>query len=152
VPPVALALGSNLGDRRAHLAWAVDRLSTLLQDCRSSSFIETEPVGVPDAQPPYLNAAAIGTTRLEPHALLAALMVLEQERGRIRTSFRGARTLDLDLILYGDVIIADATLTIPHPRFRERQFVLEPLASIAPEWIDPITGQTMRQLLTAHRL
>jgi 2-amino-4-hydroxy-6-hydroxymethyldihydropteridine diphosphokinase len=78
-------------------------------------------------------------------------MTLEQERGRTRTSFRGARTLDLDLILYGDRIVDDASLTIPHPRFRDRRFVLEPLASIAPHWVDPITGQTMRQLLNAQR-
>ncbi len=151
MPPVALALGSNLGDRRAHLTWAIDRLSTLLHDSRASSFIETDPVGVPDAQPPYLNAAMVGTTSLEPHDLLAALMTLEQERGRTRTSFRGARTLDLDLILYDDRIVDDASLTIPHPRFRDRRFVLEPLASIAPHWVDPITGQTMRQLLNAQR-
>jgi 2-amino-4-hydroxy-6-hydroxymethyldihydropteridine diphosphokinase len=148
---VAVALGSNLGDRRAHLAWAVGRLSTLLHDCRASAFIETEPVGVPDVQPPYLNAAAVGTTALEPHDLLAALMALEDERGRTRTSFRGARTLDLDLILYGDVILDDATLTVPHPRFRERPFVLEPLASIAPDWIDPTTGRTVAALLALQR-
>ncbi len=151
MPPVALALGSNLGDRRAHLTWAVDRLSTLLRDCRVSSFIETDPVGVPDAQPPYLNAAMVGTTALDPHDLLAALMTIEQERGRTRTSFRGARTLDLDLILYGDRILDDASLTVPHPRFRDRRFVLEPLASIAPDWIDPMTGQTVASLLTAQR-
>jgi 2-amino-4-hydroxy-6-hydroxymethyldihydropteridine diphosphokinase len=148
---VALALGSNLGDRRAHLTWAVDRLSTLLRDCRVSSFIETDPVGVPDAQPRYLNAAMVGTTALDPHDLLAALMTIEQERGRTRTSFRGARTLDLDLILYGDRILDDASLTVPHPRFRDRRFVLEPLASIAPDWIDPMTGQTVASLLTAQR-
>jgi 2-amino-4-hydroxy-6-hydroxymethyldihydropteridine diphosphokinase len=148
---VALALGSNLGDRRAHLAWAVDRLSALLQDSRSSPFIETAPVGVPDAQPPYLNAAVTGTTRLEPHDLLAALMALEQARGRTRTGVRSARTLDLDLILYGDLVIDDATLTVPHPRFRERRFVLEPLAAIAPDWVDPVTGLSVRALLDAQR-
>ena len=124
---VVVALGSNLGDRRAHLDWAVDRLRDLLSDLRVSSYIETEPVGVPDAQPPYLNAVVVGTATTRAEALLAELLRLEGERGRVRNAPLAARTLDLDLILYGDLILDRAALTLPHPRFRERRFVLEPL-------------------------
>lgn len=149
VPPVtvAIALGSNLGDRHAHLDWAVDRLRNLLTDLRVSTFIETDPVDVPDDQPPYLNAVVVGKTSLDPEALLNALHTLERERGRERRSFRAARTLDLDLILYGDVIRGEDSVQLPHPRFRERLFVMGPLAEIADELVDPLTGKTARQLL-----
>lgn len=148
---VALALGSNLGDRRAHLEWAVDRLGRLLGNLRASSFIETEPVDVPDPQPPYLNAAVVGETALEPKALLEALLAIERERGRERVSPRAARTLDLDLILYADLVLTGPDLIVPHPRFRERRFVLEPLAEIAADWTDPVTGQSIRQLFIKVR-
>jgi 2-amino-4-hydroxy-6-hydroxymethyldihydropteridine diphosphokinase len=144
---VAIALGSNLGDRRAHLDWAIERLRGVLTNVRVSTILETDPVGVPDTQPSYLNAVAVGESDLEPHPLLAALMTMERDRGRERRSFRAARTLDLDLILYGDRIIHDADLEVPHPRFRERTFVLAPLADLAPGWIDPVSGKTMAQLL-----
>jgi len=149
--PIALALGSNLGDRLTHLNWAVERLGRILTDVRASSFIETEPVDVPDAQPPYLNGAVVGKTVLEPRALLEALLAIERERGRERFGVRAARTLDLDLILYGDRIANEPGLVIPHPRFRERRFVLEPLAQIAGEWVDPGTGRTVRELLEKVR-
>jgi 2-amino-4-hydroxy-6-hydroxymethyldihydropteridine diphosphokinase len=144
---VVVALGSNLGDRRGHLHWAVDRLRDLLSDLRVSSYIETEPVGVPDAQPPYLNAVVVGTATTRAEALLAELLRLEGERGRVRNAPLAARTLDLDLILYGDLILDRAGLTLPHPRFRERRFVLEPLVEIAPDVRDPVTGKTARELL-----
>ena len=144
---VAIALGSNLGDRRAHLEWAITRLGEVLTHLRASTLIETEPVGVPDEQPPYLNAVVVGETELEPEALLEHLMALEHGRGRQRRSFRAARTLDLDVILYGDRIIHTDTIEIPHPRFREREFVLRPLAELAPEWIDPVTGKMVEGLL-----
>src|SRR5262245_66657507 len=102
---VAIALGSNLGDRRAHLEWALDRLRQHLSDFRSSTIIEPDPVDVPGPQPPYLNAAATGRTDLEPQAFLDLLLSIERERGRERLSFRPARTLDLDLILYGDRVV-----------------------------------------------
>jgi 2-amino-4-hydroxy-6-hydroxymethyldihydropteridine diphosphokinase len=140
MPRVAIALGSNLGDRRAHLDWAIERLGGILTSLRASSILETDPVGVPDEQPAYLNAVVVGETDRDPQALLAALMALEQERGRERRSFRAARTLDLDLILYGDRIIQTPGLELPHPRFRDRDFVLQPLAELAPEWVDPATG------------
>jgi 2-amino-4-hydroxy-6-hydroxymethyldihydropteridine diphosphokinase len=146
---VVVALGSNLGDRRAHLDWAVDRLRDLLSDLRVSSYIETEPVGVPDAQPPYLNAVVVGTATTPAEALLAGLLRLEAERGRVRNAPLAARTLDVDLILYGDLVLDRAALTLPHPRFRERRFVLEPLVEIAPDVRDPVTGKTGRELLAA---
>jgi 2-amino-4-hydroxy-6-hydroxymethyldihydropteridine diphosphokinase len=151
--PVAIALGSNLGDRRGHLEWAVLHLSHAVSDLRLSTVFETEPMDVPDVQPPYLNAAIVGNTRMSARDLLEHLQVLERKRGRTRTSFRGARTLDLDLILYGDEVINDHGLEVPHPRFRERRFVLEPLASLAPDMRDPVTGKTLAELLATleHR-
>lgn len=145
--PVAIALGSNLGDRRGHLEWAFKRLRENLSHFRSSSIVETEPVDVPDPQPPYLNAAVTGGTDVEPAALLELLLELERRRGRTRAAPRAARTLDLDLILYGDRVINALTVEIPHPRFRERRFVLEPLAEIAAEMQDPVTGRTIKELL-----
>ena len=146
---VAIAIGSNLGDRRAHLEWAFGRLREQLTDFLASSIIQTAPVDVPDAQPQYLNAAVTGRTDLEPAQLVGWLLALERERGRERPFPRAARTLDLDLILYGDRILRTPELEIPHPRFRERRFVLQPLAEIAPDMRDPVTGRTMRELIEA---
>jgi 2-amino-4-hydroxy-6-hydroxymethyldihydropteridine diphosphokinase len=141
----AVALGSNLGDREAHLRFAFEHLAGLLRPLRRSSLYETTPVGT--SGPPFLNAAAVGETQLEAHDLLSALLVLEAERGRERP-FRGApRTLDLDLVLYGDRVVDAPGLVIPHPRFRERRFVLQPLAEIAPRLIDPVTNRSVQQLL-----
>jgi len=147
VPLTAIALGSNLGDRRAHLEWAVDRLRELLTNLRVSSFIETEPIDVPGPQPPFLNGAVVGETALASEALLGELLALERERGRERTGVRAPRTLDLDLLLYGDLIVDSPALVIPHPRFAERAFVLEPLAEIAPQMRDPRTGKSVARLL-----
>src|SRR5580765_2946240 len=105
MPRVAIALGSNLGDRRAHIGWAIDRLGGLLTNLRASSVIETAPVDVPDEQPLYLNAVVTGDTDLPAAALLEELSRLEAERGRSRLSFRASRTLDLDLILHGDTVV-----------------------------------------------
>ena len=149
MPVVVIALGSNLGDRRAHLEFAVERLSSILHSVRVSSVEETEPFDVPDAQPPYLNAVVVGETEVEPDALLQQLLAIERARGRERPSVRAARTLDLDLILYGDSIIDTAQLKVPHPRFRERAFVLGPLKEIAPDMRDPVTGRTVAELWKA---
>ncbi|MCC7418085.1 MAG: 2-amino-4-hydroxy-6-hydroxymethyldihydropteridine diphosphokinase [Acidobacteria bacterium] len=144
---VAVALGSNLGDRRAHLDYAVSRLRQILTDLRVSCYVETEPVGAAGPQPPYLNAAATGLCALPPRALLETLLAIEQERGRERPMANAARTLDLDLLLFGDRRIDEAGLVVPHPRFRERRFVLEPLAGIAPDLIDPVSGCAVAELL-----
>jgi 2-amino-4-hydroxy-6-hydroxymethyldihydropteridine diphosphokinase len=145
--PVALSLGSNLGDRRSHLTSALDELRGFLTDLEASSPLETEPFDVPEPQPPYLNMAATGKTDLTADELMARLLDIEKRRGRERRAPMAARTLDLDLIFYGDRIITTASIVVPHPRFRSRRFVLEPLAAIAPEWIDPVTGRTVRKLL-----
>src|SRR5262245_22751341 len=144
---VALSLGSNLGDRRAHLKSAVQQLRAVITNLKTSAVIETEPHDVPEPQPPYLNMAVVGETSLDPVGLFAELMTIERRAGREGRSPKAARTLDLDVILYGDQIITTPTIVVPHPRFRERRFVLEPIASIAPEWVDPVTGRTIEQLL-----
>ena len=147
--PVAIALGSNLGDRQAHLDFAVGELRRLIQPLRISTFIETDPVDVPDVQSPFLNGVVVGETTLAPADLLAALLAIERMRGRQRPHRHAARTLDLDLILYGDWVVNEPGLAVPHPRFRERRFVLAPLAEVAGEWVDPVTGQTVSALLLA---
>ena len=148
---VAIALGSNLGDRRAHLEYAIDALRLDLGNISVSSFIETAPVGVGPEHGAYLNAAVVGETRLPARTLLDRLLEIEEERGRARPYPMAPRTLDLDLILYGEEIIDEDGLTVPHPRFREREFVLAPLAEIAPEMIDPVTRQTIWELFNRRR-
>jgi 2-amino-4-hydroxy-6-hydroxymethyldihydropteridine diphosphokinase len=143
---VAVALGSNIGDRAAHLDHAVSRLSEFLADLRVSRFYTTVPVGAPGPQSLFLNAAAVGDASLTPREILERLLVIEQERNRARPYPNAARTLDLDLILYGAMTIDEPGLVVPHPRFRERRFVLEPLAEIAPAMMDPGTQLTIAEL------
>ena len=143
---VVVSLGSNQGDRRAHLQHAVTRLGDLLSRLRVSTFIETVPVGVA-RQPLYLNGIVVGWSAADPHALLQSLQAIEAERGRLRPFAGAPRTLDLDLILVGGEVVASPELTLPHPLFRERRFVLEPLCEIAPETSDPITQLTARECL-----
>ena len=148
---VAVALGSNLGDRQAFLTEAVARLAALLEGLRVSTFHETAPVGVPDPQPNYLNAVVVGTTTRTPRELLDALTEIERALGRTRPHHAAARTIDLDLILYGVAVVDEPGLTLPHPRFREREFVLGPLCEVAPDMIDPVTGTPARALLERLR-
>ena len=147
----AIALGSNLGDRAAHLAFAVSRLQDVFENLRVSRTYETRPVGIEGAQPLFLNAAAVGVVRISARVLLALLLGIEQERGRDRPYPNAPRTLDLDLILFDDAIIDEPDLVVPHPRFRERRFVLEPLAEIASDLRDPVTGLHIRDLLAELR-
>jgi 2-amino-4-hydroxy-6-hydroxymethyldihydropteridine diphosphokinase len=133
---VAIALGSNLGDREVHLDQAVQELRAFLTDMRVSSFINTTPVGVHEPQPDYLNAVVVGFTTLNARDLLNALLAIERSHSRERLTPNAARTLDLDLILYGDKTIDEPGLQVPHPRFREREFVMGPLREIAPELLD----------------
>jgi 2-amino-4-hydroxy-6-hydroxymethyldihydropteridine diphosphokinase len=132
-----IGLGSNLGDREGNLREALALLAEL-GEVRASSFRETEPVGVTD-QPRFLNAAAEVSTDLPAHDLLDALLAIERDLGRDRSREErwGPRTLDLDLLLYGDDVIDEQGLTVPHPRLAERRFVLEPLHELAPDLVLP---------------
>jgi 2-amino-4-hydroxy-6-hydroxymethyldihydropteridine diphosphokinase len=147
---IAIALGSNLGDRDGRLREALARLRSAVSNLRASTFHDTEPVGVGD-QPRFLNAAAVGRTTLSARELLSTLLELERQLGRVRPYPGAPRPIDLDLILYGTSVMDEEGLVVPHPRFRERLFVLEPLAEVAPDWIDPVTGRTVQELLELRR-
>lgn len=143
-----IAVGSNLGDRRAAVAFAADRLAGILLDFSLSELIETEPEGEGfESQPLFLNAVIVGDTPLAPRALLEELLAIERAFGRVRPHARAPRTLDLDLVLLGDEVVDEPGLHVPHPRFRERFFVLGPLAEIAPDVRDPVTGLRAGELL-----
>ncbi len=145
-----IALGSNLGDRFAILTDALAQIARLpiTAVVRVSEFIETKAVG-PGAQGDYLNAAAEISTALNPAELLAALLAIERSHGRdrVREQRWGARRLDLDLLLFGGKIIDAPGLTVPHPRMHERAFVLGPLASIAPQAMNPVRQQSVAEML-----
>ncbi|HEU0002839.1 MAG TPA: GTP cyclohydrolase MptA [Ktedonobacteraceae bacterium] len=143
---IYLALGSNLGDRRGNLAAALQRLREVMKIVTISSVYETEPVGYTD-QPRFLNLVLRGLTTLTPQELLQAAKQIEKTLGRQDTFRNGPRLIDIDIIFYDDLHIAQDDLTIPHPRMAERAFVLVPLAEIAPDRIDPVSGKSARQLL-----
>jgi 2-amino-4-hydroxy-6-hydroxymethyldihydropteridine diphosphokinase len=138
-------MGSNIGDRQAHLEAAVGRLGEILSDVLVSPLYETDPVGVAD-QPAFLNLAVSGETDLPPGALLRAVKGIEWDIGRRPTYRWGPRVVDIDILLYGDSVVTEANLTIPHPEMTHRAFVLVPLADIAPEVRLPETGETVREL------
>jgi 2-amino-4-hydroxy-6-hydroxymethyldihydropteridine diphosphokinase len=145
---VAIAIGSNLGNRDAAVAFASTQLASFLSNFAISDTIETWPVGEgTEDQNLYLNAVAVGDTDLSPRQLLEALLVIEQGFGRERPSRNAARTLDLDLILHDNEIVIEPGLEVPHPRFRERFFVLGPLAEIAPDMVDPVSQMRVAELL-----
>jgi 2-amino-4-hydroxy-6-hydroxymethyldihydropteridine diphosphokinase len=144
----AIALGSNLGDRGAILSVAVSDLLGRLAGASVSAFIETDAVGV-GAQPAFLNGAIAGWWAGDARALLSLLMRLEGEAARERPYPGAARTLDLDLILFGAAMIREPDLVVPHPRFRERGFVLQPLAQVAPDMVDPVSGLSVIELYGA---
>jgi 2-amino-4-hydroxy-6-hydroxymethyldihydropteridine diphosphokinase len=146
-----ISLGSNLGNRGDHLDYAIHALERDLSDITVSPPADTAAVEAAAGQPAYLNAALVGLTALAPRALLDRLMEIERERGRERPFPMAPRTLDLDLILYGEEVIEEDGLTVPHPRFRGRAFVLSPLAAIAPEMVDPVSGLTVKELLNVLR-
>jgi 2-amino-4-hydroxy-6-hydroxymethyldihydropteridine diphosphokinase len=149
---VAIALGSNLGDRERYLKDALAALASDIHNLRVSPFYETDPVDMPGNPPPVINAASVGETSLSARDLLRRLLTIEQDLGRERPYPGASRTVDLDLILYSDAVIDEPPeLIVPHPRFRERLFVLEPLVEVASDWIDPVTRLTIAQLLEALR-
>jgi 2-amino-4-hydroxy-6-hydroxymethyldihydropteridine diphosphokinase len=145
----AIALGSNLGDSRAILEATLATLAntpevTLLA---RSSWYQTKAVGPP--QPDYINGCAVLQVKMPPQSLLETLLAIEVEFGRVRQERWGPRSLDLDLLLYDDLILDTPTLTLPHPRMRERAFVLVPLAEIAPNWIEPVSRKAIAELVQA---
>ena len=131
-----VGLGANVGDREASIAAAVARLPGVVAVSR---LVETDPVGVVD-QPPFLNGAAELETRLSPRELLDTLLAIERELGRERRERWGPRTIDLDLLVYGEERVDEPGLTVPHPRLHERRFALEPLAELAPGLVIPGRG------------
>lgn len=148
---VYLALGSNLGDRRMHLQHALEKLQARdLRLLRASSLYETEPMGLRE-QPWFLNQVAEFETELFPLQLLRRVHRVENALGRRRVVLNGPRTVDIDILLYGNSVVNAPDLTIPHPRYRERRFVLEPLAELNPALKDPETRQPVSALLDAVR-
>jgi 2-amino-4-hydroxy-6-hydroxymethyldihydropteridine diphosphokinase len=148
----AIALGSNLnskfGDREANFQEAVRRIGALGEVRAVSSFYDTEPVGFLE-QPRFLNGTLVLETELEPRALMRELLGVERAMGREREGAvaKGPRVIDLDLLLYRDVVMSTDELTVPHPEMQARRFVLEPLAEIAPEWVHPVMGVTVGTML-----
>ena len=146
---VYLGLGSNVGDRESWLQKAVDSLQSRdLHIRRISPAYETEPQGRRN-QRWFLNAVAEAETELFPLQLLRRIGKIEKELGRKRIAENAPRTIDIDILFYGNAVVSTATLEIPHPRLRERRFVLAPLADLAPDLRDPVTRRTIRELLAA---
>jgi len=144
---VYLALGSNLGDPEEHLRAAIRALPEHgIDTLCCASVYSTEPREVLD-QPWFLNTVVQATTNLSPVDLLTACLDIERENHRTRDQLKGPRTLDIDILFYGSEVVRKPGLIIPHPSFSARRFVLEPLAEIAPDFVDPLTGQTIQELL-----
>ena len=142
-----LALGSNLGNREGYLSAGIRGLATRgVEIVRCASVYSTEPREVLD-QPWFLNTAVEANTQLPAHELLRACLEVEEENHRVRNVDKGPRTLDIDIIFYGDEIIRKPGLTIPHPNFFSRRFVLAPLAEIAPDFVDPLSRKSIGRLL-----
>ncbi|WP_225977369.1 2-amino-4-hydroxy-6-hydroxymethyldihydropteridine diphosphokinase [Nostoc sp. CENA543] len=143
----AIALGSNIGDSLTNLAAAIAELATIagIELIAQSSWYRTKAVGPP--QPDYINGCIILQVTMTPQQLIATLLATEQKFGRVRQERWGPRSLDLDILLYDDLIINAPNLQIPHPRMHERAFVLVPLTEIAPDWLEPVSGLTVAELV-----
>ncbi len=145
---VYLSLGSNLGDREANLRTAIEKLAELGEVLAVSSFYETEPMEF-TAQPWFLNCALALRTKLMPKLFLSRTSAIEQQMGRRRSQPKGPRTIDIDILLFGNSVVHTPQLDVPHVAMHERRFVLEPLAEIAPEVRHPIFKRTVREMLQA---
>jgi 2-amino-4-hydroxy-6-hydroxymethyldihydropteridine diphosphokinase len=145
---VYLSLGSNVGDRNVQLRDAQARLGAEGRIVAASSFYETEPVEFTD-QPWFLNCAVALETSATPQQLIDAILRIEKEMGRQRLQNKGPRTIDIDILLFGDTVLDSPQLTIPHPAMQQRRFVLEPLAEIAPVVLHPVLKKTIRELRDA---
>jgi 2-amino-4-hydroxy-6-hydroxymethyldihydropteridine diphosphokinase len=143
---VYLGLGTNVGERRANLRGALDHLNQLVTITKVSSIYETDPVGYVD-QPRFWNIVVQAASSLTPLALLEHLIAIEKQMGRERTFRNAPRIIDIDILLYGDVVLNEPGLELPHPRMTERAFVLAPLVEIAPHLADPLTGKLYRDML-----
>ena len=144
-----IGLGTNLGKAANNLEAATRRLEALeaTEMVAVSSWFQTQPVGGPAGQGTFLNGAALLETSLAPHELIVQLQRIESEIGRRRAERWGPRLIDIDLVMAGDTVVSLPGLNLPHPEFRNRAFVLAPLADIAPEAVDPVTGRSIRELL-----
>jgi 2-amino-4-hydroxy-6-hydroxymethyldihydropteridine diphosphokinase len=144
-----IGLGANLGDRAASIGAALAKLESTgsMKVVRVSSLLENAAVGGPAESPPFLNAVAQIQTTLTPRQVLDRLLAVEAEMGRVRRLRWEPRIIDLDLLSYGNLVIHEPGLEIPHPRLHQRRFVLQPLAEIAPDWVHPTLGKTARMLL-----
>ncbi len=145
---VYLSLGSNVGDREAQLRDAITRLGAAGRVGAVSSLYETEPVEFTQ-QPWFLNAAVALETGQTPRELMTEILRIEEEMGRLRVRKKGPRSIDIDIVLFGDTIVNSPELSIPHPAMHERRFVLEPLAEIAPDVVHPVLKKTIRELRDA---
>jgi 2-amino-4-hydroxy-6-hydroxymethyldihydropteridine diphosphokinase len=145
---VYLSLGSNIGDRATNLQQASEHLQKLGMVVAASSLYETDPVEV-EEQPMFLNCALAIETELTPTQFLTQILALEQSMGRRRTQVKGPRTIDIDVVFFGNEVVDTPTLTIPHPAMHQRRFVLEPLAEIAPDVKHPVLKQSVREMLRA---